>query len=167
MSAQSYSCILLRLPKTGAVRAVGDGCKDAPGCHWRHRYEVTPGFRPWQRAHQEQQTPLRSAPALARLCKGTQLTNSRLWCCREWQTACRAQGKGSVWEQRLSGKPLFGRCLPGGQKTSQPSQGHREPSPSLCQPSSCKSLLMALMAQLQPWAQRRTTSLSCADASCG
>ena len=147
MSAQSYSCILLRLPKTGAVRAVGDGCKDAPGCHWRHRYEVTPGFRPWQRAHQEQQTPLRSAPALARLCKGTELTNRPLCCCRVWQTACRAQEEGRRGTEAL-GKPLVGRCLPGGEKTSQPSQGHREPSPSLCQPSLCKRLLMALMAPL-------------------
>ena len=131
MSAQSYSCILLRLPKTGAVRAVGDGCKDAPGCHWRHRYEVTPGFRPWQRAHQEQQTPLRSAPALARLCKGTQLTNSQLWCCREWQTACRAQGTRGIWELRLCEiRPLGDVCLEGGRLLS-PAKG-TESHPPAC-----------------------------------
>ena len=131
MSAQSYSCILLRLPKTGAVRAVGDGCKDAPGCHWRHRYEVTPGFRPWQRAHQEQQTPLRSAPALARLCKGTELTNSRLCCCREWQTAYRAE------EDEASGNrgfceshPLGDVCLEGRRLLS-PAKG-TESHPPAC-----------------------------------
>ena len=131
MSAQSYSCILLRLPKTGAVRAVGDGCKDAPGCHWRHRYEVTPGFRPWQRAHQEQQTPLRSAPALARLCKWTQLTNSRLWCCREWQTACRAQGKGGILKQRLWESRRLGDVCQEGRRLLSPAKG-TESHPPAC-----------------------------------